>query len=266
MRYCLYLICGAILICLATTTPATAAVMLAGGHLPVCSSMAPAQCSGSTDWTEQALDEHRFRIDTEALRRWTEAVDQSADQSMARDWLQLLVHLRDDDGRWQTRAELAALIRSTRLSFPDQADREDILGEALYQTADHQQWMRLLDHFQQPVGDRREQVKLAHSRNSASVEVFERFVAMAAALSERPRPLIAVSTASSRDPYDALDFYLQVFEQAGAEVIWLPLDAAVHRARELGQCEQLAEFQASELGSHDRQRVWPRQYEQQVRF
>jgi predicted alpha/beta hydrolase family esterase len=33
------------------------------------------------------------------------------------------------------------------------------------------------------------------------------------------RPLIAVVTASARDPFESIDFYTQVFEQAGADVI-----------------------------------------------
>ncbi len=255
-----------VLLVIIQVEPAQSRVMLAGGHLPVCTSMSGSQCSGSPGWDEQALSEHRYRIDTDALRRWTEAVEASDDQYLARDWLQLLIHLRDDDGRWRERGDLTRQIRDARLRFPDDPHRDDIFGETLYQSADDRQWMRLLDHFQQAVGERREQVMLAASRNNDSVAVFQRFVAMAAEVSDRERPLIAVSTASSRDPYDALDFYLQVFEQAGAKVIWLPLDAAVRRAREHGDCDNLSAHQASELGSHDRQRVWPEHFEQQLKF
>lgn len=254
-----------IVIVIVHSAPAQSRVMLAGGHLPVCTSMSATQCARPVTWPDHALGGHRFRIDTDSLRRWVETVADADDEPMARQWLELLVHLRDDDGPWRERGELTRLIRDARLQFPDD-DKSDILGEALYQGADDQQWMRLLDHFQAPVADRREVVRLADSRSDDAIAVFERFVAMAAAVSDRHKPVIAVSTASSRDPYDALDFYLQVFEQAGAEVVWLPLDAAVRRAREADQCDNLAAFQATELGSHQRQRVWPEAFQRQLEF
>lgn len=261
-----FLAAGSALLAIVLVTPAQTRVMLAGGHLPVCTSMSDSQCSGSPNWAEDALDGHRYRIDTDGLRRWTEAVEASDDQRLAREWLHLLVHLRDDTGPWRERGDLTRQIRDARLRFPNEPDRVDILGESLYQRADDRQWMRLLDHFQQPVEERREQVMLEASLNGDAVAVFKHFVSMAAAVSDRKRPLIAVSTASSRDPYDALDFYLQVFEQAGAEVIWLPLDAAVRYARQNSDCGRLATYQASELGSHDRYRVWHEHFKQQLEF
>jgi len=63
-----------------------------------------------------------------------------------------------------------------------------------------------------------------------------------------------------------VDFYRGVFEQAGAEVVWLPLDAALRAARSAGQCDRLEHFQARLLGSFDRARVWPRRYAEQTGF
>jgi len=48
--------------------------------------------------------------------------------------------------------------------------------------------------------------------------IYRAFVAMAREVSGRERPRLLVSTASGRDPYAAIDFYLALFAQAGAEV------------------------------------------------
>jgi len=247
-------------------TPAVARIMLAGGHLPVCSSMSSGECVQTPDWSDHALTGHRYKLDTEGLRRWTQTVAQDSDQQLAREWLQLLMALRDDEAQAMTRRELTRLIRASGLRLDGDEGPAEILGETLYQASDDRQWYRLLDHLQQPPGKHRELVSLANSRNADAVAVFERFFVMATAVSDKQRPLIAVSTASSREPYDALAFYLQVFEQAGADVVWLPLDAAVRRARQEDNCDALAHYQASELGSHDRQRVWPELYEKQIAF
>lgn len=260
------LVFGVLLAMLIQAMPTQAAVMLAGGHLPVCSSLSPGECAGAQEWPEQALEAHRYRIDAEALQRWADAAAVSDEGELNGSWQQLLLHLRDDEGPWLARAELTRRIREASLPFPDDTDRPDISGEALYQAADDRQWMRILDHLQKPTAGRREVVRLQASRNADSIAVFERFVTMAAAVSDHERPLIAVSTASSRDPFDALDFYLQVFEQAGADVVWLPLDAAVRQARAAGRCDALAVYQARELGSHDRERVWPDTFGQQLSF
>lgn len=245
---------------------AGASVMLAGGHLPVCSSMSAQQCVRPVEWPDNALAQHRYLVDEAGILRWALALDSSPGERNLTPWLLLLRSLIGDE--LLSRSEFGERLRATELDWSDSGSGASgsISGRDLYQQMTDADWWRLLDHFQQPVDIQGEQVKLAESKQQASIEIFQRFVAMAAEAGQTQRPLIAVSTASSRDPYDALDFYLQVFEQAGAEVIWLPLDAAVRRARTEQNCTDLARYQALELGSHDRQRVWPEQFQSQLGF
>ncbi|MGY6588671.1 MAG: cyanophycinase [Wenzhouxiangella sp.] len=232
---------------------ANATVVLVGGHLPVCTSMSPSQCQAEPDWPSEARAEDHFLLDAERIEAWqSRAVDIFSEQDINA-WTRLLKTIAAaNPEQVLSRRELGAQIRQH-----DESQLED--------RADDRQWNHLFDHFQRPISGQPEQVRLADSQNRHAVEVFERVVALAADISGKERPLIAVSTASARDPYDALDFYLQAFAQAGAEVVWLPLDAAVRAARDNNACDRLADYQALELGSFRRDRVWPERFaEQQV--
>ncbi|TVQ34491.1 MAG: hypothetical protein EA370_10585, partial [Wenzhouxiangella sp.] len=121
-------------------TPALPSVMLAGGHLPVCSSMSSGECVQTPDWSDHALTGHRYKLDTEGLRRWTQTVAQDSDQELAREWLQLLMALRDDEAQAMTQRELTRLIRASGLRLDGDEGPAEILGETLYQASDDRQW------------------------------------------------------------------------------------------------------------------------------
>lgn len=244
----------------ALSLPAGAQILLAGGTLPVCTSMTPTECLKSPVRDEQALTGHQFRIDRAGIARWRASLEAGPDSASLQAWASLLEQLEASAPEALSRAELTQRIRDYR------DPNGSFSGDELYQAADDRSWWQLLDHFQEPLGERIEQVALENSRNPAALEVFRHFVAMAGAVSTHQRPRIAVSTASSRDPYDALAFYVQVFEQAGAEVVWLPLDRALVAARTQGRCEALGTYQAELLGSWDRQRVHPAAFAHQQAF
>ena len=238
--------------------PGSAQLLLAGGRLPVCTSMtqscevsmASPQAATVTEFhpPAEALDMHRFLPTEERIKRWLASLGEPADSAAAHEWRAVLDQLAADHGS-MSRSWLSDQLSAAAADWYDTLD-------------DRARW-QLFDHLQDPLGARREQVRFQDSRSQAAMEIFQRFVAMARETSGRQRPRIGVSTAASRDPYDALDFYLQVFEQAGAEVHWLPLDRAFSAARAADRCQDLAEFQAELLGSWDRARVFPAAFEQQ---
>ena len=227
--------------------PGDAQILLAGGHLPVCTSMSP-NCIRSVAWSEEALEEHSFNPTKARIERWLASRGEPPDSPAAREWRAVL-------------EELAAEHEAMRRSWLN--DELSAAAADWYEGLDERARWQLFDHFQDPTGSRREEVHLRDSTSQAAIETFERFVTMARETSSRERPRIGISTASSRDPYDALDFYLQVFEQAGAEVHWLPLDRAFSAARAADRCEDLARFQAELLGTWDRARVFPEAFQQQ---
>ena len=90
--------------------------------------------------------------------------------------------------------------------------------------------------------DGSEQVLLQQTKDPFSRQLMPEFVRRAAAISERAKPKVLVVTASSMNPFAAVDFYQQLFEQAGAEVVWLPIHTAFQHAQRLGAeqgCSQL---------------------------
>ncbi|QBF81913.1 hypothetical protein EXU30_03770 [Shewanella maritima] len=115
---------------------------------------------------------------------------------------------------------------------------------------------------------RQERVSVANTRNPFSKEVFNRFTQLAAVkakIKQRTKPKILVVTASARDPFEAVDFYQSVFAETGAEVSWLPIDAALNtlwqqQGTEVAGCTQLEQYQAEVLGTIKRKFVYPDHY------
>ncbi len=195
-----------------------------------------------------------FLVDAKRIEAWQSSAAGVFSEQDIDAWTRLLQAIAEANPKQAlSRRELGAQIRQH-----DESRLED--------RADDRQWNHLFDHFQRPTSGQPEQVRLADSQNRHAVEVFERVVALAADISGKERPVIAVSTASARDPYDALDFYLHAFAEAGAEAVWLPLDAAVRAARDNDACDQLADYQARELGSFRRDEVWPERFAEQQAF
>ena len=260
----LFAVCCAGLIAMVAPPPAVAdaKAMLVGGHLPVCSSMSPGQCRGRAHFSAQARQADQFQLDLYGLERWSQAAPDYFSEQQIAHWTVFLKALSQRHRRPMTRSEFRHRVLDSEFADGTGQTRQ---GHALYEALDDRQWQHLLDHFQLPV-TQDEQVRLDQSANRSSIAIFEHFVALAAEHSERERPLIAVSTASSSDPYDALAFYLAVFEQAGADVVWLPLDAAVLAARAHNECDQLARHQAERLGRFNRDQVWATLYQAQQAF
>ncbi len=264
-------VCRLILLALPLTLPASLAqaadLMMAGGHLPVCTSLATAECRDPVDWQDNALHETSFRIDREAIERWKEAASTRMQAGQLEVTARLLEAMRESHDTAIGAAEFRRQFRAQSI----QINQQQVTGDQLYRRMSDPAWFMLRDHFQQPAraGDgtlKREQVLLHESINPHATRIFQRFVEIARKRNGGEQPLVLVSTASSRDPYDALAFYLQVFEQAGARTAWLPLDAAVRNARDADDCDNLAHYQAEMLGSFERQRIDPDSYARQVAF
>ncbi|WP_333608568.1 cyanophycinase [Arsukibacterium sp.] len=107
----------------------------------------------------------------------------------------------------------------------------------------------------------REFADLSQTTDAFSVELYTTFIEMAqqvAGPSRKPRVLVV--TASSRDPFAAVDFYTNLLEEAGAEVSWLPLNAAYQAAQQAEDrqaCNNLSDFLAQKHGTYQRERVYP---------
>ncbi|MGY6587522.1 MAG: hypothetical protein ACXIUB_04450 [Wenzhouxiangella sp.] len=213
--------------------------------MAVCTSMTPEHCAERIHWPSQARRHDLYQINESALMRWALAVDAvpGNDAPIERlDWLRQ--HIGEQT---RTRAALLALL------WP--ADNRWSIAEQ----------QKLLDHLELEQAGREEQVSLVDSRDQAEVSALKQRVA---ALPRRhgDQPLIAINAAGQDDPYGPLAGTHQVLEQAGAEVVWLPLDAALRRARAEQNCLGLPRYQALELQRYRRDQVQPEAFRAQLAF
>ncbi|WP_394223091.1 cyanophycinase [Alteromonas gracilis] len=117
-----------------------------------------------------------------------------------------------------------------------------------------------------------EQVSLANTKARASVDIYTAFIEAAHAKRQAKRAekdsaetatrtTIGIVTASSRDPFEAIDFYTGVFQRPNVDVIWIPLTPAFQQAvyvesLEGKGCNNLAFFRAQHA-LFDKERLYP---------
>jgi len=231
--------------------------MLVGGALKTCSSMGSRNCD-STDW----IDRNTMRMDR-YLNLGSKYRAAALDDRV---WPAL---------RRPTRDKVAAALdtifeRVQEEVIPERVFQEEFQRRAtrhLYNELSDAEWNRIIDHLEMPVPDGlTERVNIKENLNKASRGIVERFVALAGEARGTDKPEILVVTASSRDPFDAVDFYLDLFADAGANTTWLPMDAAVAAARRKDDCDNLDSYRPKALGSWDRARVYRDKHKQQVAF
>ena len=88
--------------------------------------------------------------------------------------------------------------------------------------------------------------------------IYRDFVASAAAGPQRRgksgKPRLVILTASSNDAFEYVSYYLSLFEAAGADAHWLPLEPALIRAND---CSQLDAMRFEWNGVHSRSAAHP---------
>lgn len=232
-------------------------VMLAGGGMSVCSSMASDKCDDA-DWidrdtmrTDRYLNiSKKFRSKATAESVWPTYREETRKEVI--DAL-ALIHDRIKEDIVPERVLLREFTRRAT--------------QQLYNSLSDAEWNRIIDLLEMPVPDNMaEMVNLEDNLSGESRAIYRQFVGMAETVSDDEQPTIYFLTSSSRDPYAEIDFYTSVFEQLGAKAKWLPLDSAVIKARREGRCEELAEIQKESQGAYERDRIYREDYEKQVEF
>ncbi|QSX29199.1 cyanophycinase [Shewanella cyperi] len=224
-------------------------LMLAGGGLTVCSSMNPAHCKPGTVFAPWAKTSHRYEISHQSLAR---LIQQAA--------------IRDLEA--STRQELLLRLSSQAPTVLSQKALLELI-DGLTESLEDKAYYALLDTLEQRQRTEsgelvREQVQLDAGRDSHGSDIFRDFVSQSAKNSGQKTPRIAVVTASARDPFEAAEFYVQTLSQAGADVIWLPIDGAWQQATQARRCDILNLLGSQHNGYFDRMRVYPKLTEQQT--
>lgn len=188
-----------------------------------------------------------------------------------------------DAGYWAARPDaptperIVALLRRAQSQAKGASLDAERLGELL-ESADVDTWNRLLtlerdlilSAFELPQLDARgkrlvEGVRLDGDNTGHDATLFRRFVAEAGKRSPGKRPRIAFVTSASNDSFYYVDLNVGLLEQAGAEVVWWPVDAAMNAAVNRGRgCDALIPLRRELLSQLGRERVYPDLHAQQT--
>lgn len=247
-------------------------MVLVGGGLQTCSSMNVRDCSAQDVFTDAAKSAELFQITADHLANiankefWGEERIIEQQQTLA-----LLEFLRGRVNNERiTERELLRLWRSAEIEI----DGIWVSGRVNYAALTDRERNFVLDQLQvMPVLEsaskrsaavrKKEYADLAQTKDGFTVEIYRKIVELAQQVSGPARkPRILVVTASGRDPFAAVDMYTNVFTEAGADVSWLPINAAYQAAQEIktdgkASCSQLPQFLAQLHGTYQRGRIYP---------
>lgn len=245
----------------AEPTPlAERSLLLAGGSLRVCSDLALRSCTRAPDDTHKARQPARFAITPLGVETVADPGLWQGSEDQARrlaEWVQAAGR-RTESALLEAGAMEAAL-DAICVDARGRSSRCRRGQESPWRSLDDASRAALLAALEQPqAGDRRERAFPELSPPEAGIEVLRGFVTEAARRTGAA-PRIAVVTASALDPFEAVDFYLSVFEALGARAEWWPLDAALARHLESGaSCDLLEQSRRSEMRLPNREAIHPR--------
>ena len=256
-------------------------MVLIGGGLHTCTSASVRYCTDTNTFTAAAKSADQFSLSAEHLSNiadkafWGEERIIEQQQTLA---LLEFIRSRVADELISER-ELLRLWRSSeievdgiwvsgRINYADLTDRErNFVLDQLQVMAVQADSKKRSNAARQ-----KEFANLAQTSDGFTVEIIRKIVELAQQVSGPQRkPRLLLVTASGRDPFAAVDMYSNLFEEAGADVSWLPLNAAYQAAQQntlnnKASCEQLPQYLAAYHGTYQRQRVYPDLMQQLERF
>ncbi|MBU1439604.1 MAG: hypothetical protein KKF79_19810 [Gammaproteobacteria bacterium] len=242
-------------------------MILVGGGLSICSSTHESACASDPDWAADAKKTELYQLQTKYIdnianaEHWSEQRKPFLVKVTA-----MLQHLqRKLVDTPVSQRELSRLWRSSEV----EVNGVWVSGRDLYSNLTGSELNFIFDQLEieltQSDSSRarlKEQVSPQLSKDQFSLGLYQQFVELTREVSLKKTPHILVMTASGRDPYAAVDFYLSIFNQLGVTASWLPVNAAYQAAIrdsagiEAG-CSNFSKYITTEQGSFQRARVYP---------
>lgn len=263
MKRLLCLLCFTILPCFATAHPRE--MILAGGAMKLCSSLSASACKGSDKIFANARQSARYQMTPDSISLalspmfWSSREDAPSSFEM----MQMISGSAKKAKDKIVSADALSDIFSQVCTINKKIDMCQLAGAK-------RTWDKLLDDergyvlsaFELPerIGDkrRREVANILDSKNPHGFRILQAFVAAAAKRSPNKRPRILFVTAAGADPYDAVDFYISAFRQAGAEPVWWPIDSALEASlSDPAKCNALLKYRVTALSLANREAVFP---------
>jgi cyanophycinase len=269
---------AALLVCAVSPANASAdkkypdySMVLIGGGLQTCSSAHVRDCTDAEIFSVAAKSADVFMLSAAHLANiadkafWGE--ERVIEQQQALAMLEF-IRSRVSSERINER-ELIRLWRAAEIEI----DGIWVSGRVNYNALTERERNFILDQLQvmatvdadlKPGNSRqKEYANLAKTKDAFTVEIYRKIVELAQQVAGPQRkPRILVVTAASRDPFADVDLYTNLFAEAGAQVSWLPLNAAYqaaqqHQVDNKASCAQLPQYLATHHGVYQRERVYP---------
>ena len=252
-------------------------MLLMGGGLSICSSAQESACVSTPEWSETAKKTELFLVQAQYIKNienadsWSDGRKHLLTQVVA-----MLQHLQSKlaDSPVSQR-ELSRMWRSSEV----EVNGSYVSGRELYASLTGSELNFIFDQLEvevkKPTGLQsriKEQVNAELTKDSFSLGLYQQFVEMARDVSKNKKsPKILVLTASGRDPYASVDFYLSLFSQLGATATWLPVNAAYQAAQRDSEglkvsCKRFSQYLTTEHKSFQRARVYPDHASEQREF
>lgn len=228
-------------------------LLLAGGGLSTCSSLAIKNCKKDR-FSEHDLQGLKFQFDQKRY--------QNLQQSR---FYKTLTH----DNKVHINSLYKYISAKSRAHLITKSEiRSIVKGSDLwqvYQGLSDPLYYALFDYFEvQQTTDsglrKTERVLLEQTQNRHSVDIYQAFYQRANTISEtknKSKPLLLSITASSRDPFESADFYSGVLASFPAEVNWLPLDMNLQYAMEQQKCDELEQIR-NQHQLYNRAAIYPK--------
>lgn len=249
------------------TTMPSYSMMLLGGGASVCSSAQKSQCDATASFSDNAKTAALFSVQNKYIENITsDDFWPSERKVIAAQVGALLKHLQNKLADSEvTERELSRMWRSSEVEY----NGSWVSGRELYSNLNDAERNFVFDQLEVEVAQKglkndrkKEQVLPLRSKDTFSLALYQQFVGLASEISGKRAPRILVVTASGRDPFAAVDYYVDLFKQLGAEASWLPVNAAYQAAqrdsagRDAG-CQNYLQHLLKEQGSYQRGRVYP---------
>lgn len=233
-------------------------LFLMGDEMALCSSMAWTHCN-DTDWLdgESMRTDRYINLSDSYVTPMLDDALWPAHRRKTRDDVKMAIEILYERMRSEVVPE-----RSFQEEFTRRATRH------LYDSLSEREWNLIVDHLEMPSPKgKHDTARINLTKVRAKRDILQAMLVQADQVrSGDDMPRIAIAAAGARDPITAAEPFISAFVSLGAEVRWLPIDAAVNAAQRSGKCDKLDEFREEELGTWKRARVFPNQHKQQVEF
>ena len=223
-------------------------LLLAGGHLPVCSSVnlnaCPKEMQGELAHTFEksfARMPPRFRVD-EVRLRFVESTPlwPASDESLR---AKTLKQLQNMNRTYSSAHEFLAALGPLEKQLSD--DAISLLQDVME-----------ADQIDDKNQVRREQVKLAHSSEEVQ-QIWRSFIHLCRQQSGQQTPLIGLITAASHDALGSVDYLTQTIEQAGGKAIWIGVEPRWDTHKANTNITEIEQRRQRETGAFFRARHYP---------